>query len=297
MTQIITVGEKIKTQLRPFLENAEVQHRIGQALAKKMDPTYFASAIESVARRNPDVLECHELSVLGSIVSCAQIGLDPQPALRHVAFIPRRNRHLGGKKELCMQIMYPGYIELARRSGVVEKVDCGTHYPDDIFEHEEGTNEYLKHIRKNPKRNAENYIGAWSVLWIASVVPGNNPLKKICYLTRDQIEHAASRSKSDNVWKTDPDSMREKTAIRKNLMRVSFSGEAGRSMSRAIDLEERQILRADELDKPGGDPDKFPHPAEEVGLTEGEIQIDTDEFERIQKEMDEEGTSFGKEAE
>ena len=86
-----------------------------------MDPERLGIVAYTLVRANPALGACTPQSLLGALMTCAQLGLEPGP-LQHVYFIPRRNARLNAD-EVNFQIGYKGYIQLAIRSGQYRRIN------------------------------------------------------------------------------------------------------------------------------------------------------------------------------
>jgi len=98
---------------------------------------------------NPKLAECEPKSLLGSLMTCAQLGLRPGVgALGQAYLLPfwdsKMERSDGrGKGGMRAQLVigYQGYVELAHRSGRIASIHARTVYENDYFEVEYGAAE------------------------------------------------------------------------------------------------------------------------------------------------------------
>ncbi|MBP3086994.1 recombination protein RecT [Mycolicibacterium fortuitum] len=90
---------------------------------------------------NPKLAECDKKSVLGSLMTCAQLGLRPGVgALGQAYLLPFWDSKTRGQKAQLV-IGYQGYVELAHRSGRIASIHARTVYENDYFEVEYGAAE------------------------------------------------------------------------------------------------------------------------------------------------------------
>ena len=93
----------------------------------------------TVIRQTPKLLECDKGSLLGSLMTCAQLGLRPGVgALGHAYVIPFK-----GQAQFILG--YQGMLELANRSNEVEGVVARIVYENDVFQVDYGSDK-LTHI-------------------------------------------------------------------------------------------------------------------------------------------------------
>lgn len=87
--------------------------------------------------------KCEANSVLGALMTCAQLGLRPG-VLGHAWPLPFWDRHSKGYKAQLV-IGYQGYIELGHRSGKISSLIARTVYANDTFDVDYGLADSLVH--------------------------------------------------------------------------------------------------------------------------------------------------------
>jgi len=97
----------------------------------------FAVAVNCLTR-TPRLLECDAASLFRCIAQCAELGLEPGGALGQAYLVPFL-------KEAQLIIGYRGYLELARRSGVLLQAETHIVYSKDKFTIEYGLDPKLAH--------------------------------------------------------------------------------------------------------------------------------------------------------
>lgn len=93
--------------------------------------------------RNPKLMECAPETIVGSIVNCASLGLEPN-LLGHAYIVPFYN---GSNKrfEAQFQLGYKGALDLIRRTGQVSTITAHEVYEGDDFDYAYGLEEKLTH--------------------------------------------------------------------------------------------------------------------------------------------------------
>ncbi|RIS72055.1 recombination protein RecT [Mycobacteroides abscessus] len=82
---------------------------------------------------NPKLAQCEQKSLLGALMTCAQLGLRPGVgALGHAYLLPFWDSKARGHKAQLV-IGYQGYVELAHRSGRIASIHARTIYSNDVF--------------------------------------------------------------------------------------------------------------------------------------------------------------------
>lgn len=161
----------------------------------------------------PKLQECSASSLLGSILKCAELGLEPGGALGHAYLVPF--------KGVCTLIIgYRGLIELARRSGDLSQIEAHVVYSNDTFELEYGLNSKLRHV---PMLSGDRGR-ALAVYCVARLRDGGTHVEVMTAQEIDAIQ-ARSLSGSSGPWKTDWSEMARKTVVRRAAKYLPLSSE------------------------------------------------------------------------
>ena len=143
------------------------QSEISKALPKVgITPERFTRLMLSALSATPQLMECTPKSFLGAMMTCAQMGMEPNTPLGQAYVLPYKNK---GNLEAQFQLGYKGLIDLAYRSGEVEVIQSHVVYENDEFSCEYGLEPKLTHkpadhdralFRKSretgPRRSQEN---------------------------------------------------------------------------------------------------------------------------------------------
>jgi recombination protein RecT len=130
----------------------QMKPAIREAIPQHMTPERLLRLATTSIRTNPKLKVCTPESLLGAVMQCAQLGLEPS-ILGHAYLVPYRNKKkdaagndLGWVDEAQFQIGYKGLIELARRTGQISSIMAQAVHEKDLFEYEYGIDEKLKHV-------------------------------------------------------------------------------------------------------------------------------------------------------
>lgn len=182
--------------------------QLDAALAKKMDPARFARVVLTEVRKTPQLMACDPRTLLGAVLTAAQLGLEPGP-LQLAYLIPRKNK---GNWEVQFQLGYRGMIELALRGGRTGSVDAHVVREGDEFAFEYGTNQQLRHVPLLRQVEDEDTPRAVAVYAVAKLASGGAPFTVLDIRT---VERRRARGAKDSpAWRNDWDSMARKTAVR-----------------------------------------------------------------------------------
>ena len=182
--------------------------QIARALPKHMTPDRMARVVLTALRINPQLAQTTRESFAGCIMSCAQLGLEPNTPLGQAYLIPRKNKKLG-TLECTMIIGYQGYVDLAHRAHC--QVTAEAVREGDLFEYGMGLNPYLNHVPSDlGDREDKPITHAYAI----ARPQGMPPFFKV--LSRAQIEARRKRggNRSYSPWDTDYEAMACKCSVR-----------------------------------------------------------------------------------
>ena len=186
--------------------------QISAALPKVgITPERFTRLVLSALSTTPDLAQCEPKSFLGAMMTCAQMGMEPNTPLGQAYLIPYNNRRKG-IKECQYKLGYKGLIELAHRSGQVQTIFAEAVCENDEFTYELGVDAKLIHKPRldGPRGNVTCYYAVWK---------GTDGGYGFAVMSRDDIiRHRNMFSKAQNSpWDTNFDEMAKKTVLKKAL--------------------------------------------------------------------------------
>ena len=237
--------------IRALLEKSKGQMAL--ALPKHLSADRLLRVAMTSIQKNPKLLDCTQQSLLACVMTCAQLGLEPDQFLGQAYLVPFKDT----KKNIVTCTLIPGYrgyIALARRSGEVKSVSSQVVYEKDEFALQYGIEEKLNHTPAEGDRGKPK--GAYVIF---KYKDGGYSFD---YMSTADIEKIRKRSKSDDSgpWVTDWDEMAKKTVIKRHAKVTPLSVE----LQTAIALEEKANL--------GESQDEL------LGLDDGNV-IDAESFE------------------
>ena len=219
---------------------------IAAALPRHISPERFTRVALTAIRTTKGLERCKPASFLGSLMTAAQLGLEPNTPLGHAYLIPYGT-------ECTFILGYKGMIDLARRNGV--SIVARTVYAGDHFEVDYGLDERIvHHPTLGPDRGDP-------IAWYAVARWDGGHMVQVA--TPADIEarkgrSAAARSKS-SPWATDYDAMARKTVVRMMAPYLPLSVE----MANAVAVDERPISYNVDTGELLADDDVIDVPAEE----------------------------------
>ena len=163
--------------------------------------------LETAMSKTPRLFECTDISILGALMQCTELGLEPGDQ-GHVYLIPFRNNKTR-QYECQIVISYKGMLQLMYRSRKILQVQPSLVYENDKFRLTYGSNGMLEH---EPVQNGDkgDLVGAYVFVKLA----GGGEVYE--YMDIDEIEkrRKASRAGNSGPWKTHYEEMVQKTVIR-----------------------------------------------------------------------------------
>jgi len=223
LSQIQTYEQRMGT-FRELLQRMKAQFAL--AAPRHLTPDRVMRLALNQAQRNPKLLECDPKTVLGALMTCTQIGLEPDDASGRAYLIPYKDR-------CTLVIGYKGLMELAHRSEKVEAIEARVVREDDVFEVRLGTEPSIKHI---PSLGSDRPLVA--VYAVACLAGGRRQFEVMARSEVESIRQRSSAVKSGRggPWDTDYDEMARKTVTRKLCKYLPSSAE----LQRAVTLDEQQ---------------------------------------------------------
>jgi recombination protein RecT len=219
-----------------LLSDPRIRQQIATALPRHLTADRLARVALTEIRRNPYLARCDQSSVVGAIMLCAQLGLEPGGPLGHAYLVPFDNRKTG-RVEAQFILGYRGMIELARRSGQIQTIEARAVYEGDQFEVRFGLDSTLTHVPdfENPSRALPEKLRF--VYAVAKLRDGGVQFE---VMSRREIEavRAQSRAGTTGPWQTHYEAMALKTVIRRLFKFLPVSVE----LARAIEEDERAEL-------------------------------------------------------
>lgn len=219
--ELQTKSQSPINSIRTLLERSKAQ--IAMALPKHLNADRIIRVAMTSIQRTPQLLECDPISLVAAVIQSSQLGLEPDGILGHAYLVPFRNTK---KNRMEVQFIpgYKGLIDLARRSGQVNRISAHVVYDNEPFVMEFGIKEVLEHKPMPPSQRGKRK-GVYAV----AVLNDGSPHFE--WLWDEEIEAVKRQSKAANFgpWKTHEDEMVRKTAIRRLVKYLPLSVELAKA--------------------------------------------------------------------
>lgn len=183
----------------------------------------------------PKLRQCEQNSLLGALMTCAQLGLRPGVgALGQAYVLPFWDRKSGGQKAQLV-IGYQGYVELAHRSGRIASIHARTVYANDLFTLKYGTSgDDIEHIPTWVNGTRGEPVMFYAV---GRTTDGGYSMTEpmtVKEMEEYRDKHATAKTKEGRVfgpWIDHFEAMAHKTMIRKLMKLLPKSTEMQRAMA------------------------------------------------------------------
>lgn len=222
-----STGQQVKPRtpadsLAVMLASPKMKAQFAAALPKHMTAERMVRIITTEIRKTPALVKCDQQSFLGSVIQCAQLGLEPGNSLGHAYLLPYGN-------QVQLIIGYRGMIDLARRSGQIVSLSARAVREKDEFDYRLGLHEDLTH-----KPCEEEDAG--EVTHVYAVARLRDGGVQFEVMSRGQVEAVRSQSKAgkSGPWVSHWEEMAKKTVIRRLFKYLPVSVE----IQRAVTLDE-----------------------------------------------------------
>lgn len=117
---------------------------IQSLVPKHVTPERLCRIGLNAVSRNPQLMNCSPETIVGAVVNCASLGLEPN-LLGHAYIVPFYNGKTG-KMEAQFQMGFKGALDLIRRTGQVSTISAHEVYEGDTFEYAYGLEDKLVHV-------------------------------------------------------------------------------------------------------------------------------------------------------
>lgn len=228
----ITKREK-PTTIAGLLADPAVKEQMALALPKHITADRLARIALTEVRKTPALARCDQISFLGAVMQCAQLGLEPGSAMGHAYLIPFENR----KKnitEVQFIVGYRGMLDLARRSGQIVSIEARAVYDADEFDVQFGLESKLTH---KPAWDADDRGQLRFVYAVAKLKDGGTQFD---VMSRKDVERIRATSKAGQYgpWVDHYEEMAKKTVLRRLFKWLPISIE----LASAVEQDERVDL-------------------------------------------------------
>lgn len=212
------------TDIKSLITKYETQ--FGKAIPEScgLTPERFVRVALTAMTTNPKLASCSKQSLMGAMLNCSALGMTFNDSLGRAYLIPYGS-------DCQFQLSYKGLIELAYRSGNIDKIEAHAVHANDTFEVEYGTNEHIKFI---PKLNGDRgEVYCYFAMYKTKI--GGTSFEVMTKAEAEEHKRKYSKaSRPDTPWNTAFDEMAKKTVLKKLLKTCSLEP----SLAKAVNTDE-----------------------------------------------------------
>lgn len=158
---------KPQAKILNLLNSPKALATFKQVIPRHLNPERMLRVMVQAVHKTPKLAECDPISLLGSMMACASLGMEPNTPLGHAYLIPfevnrwdpNARRRILERVDVQLIIGYRGYIDLARRSGTLVAIHADVVYKGDNFSFEYGSDMHLRHIPQGAREGREKLWG------------------------------------------------------------------------------------------------------------------------------------------
>ena len=223
-----------KDQVKYLLESNK--GAIMAALPKHLSPERLLQVATQVAITTPGLKNCYVPSLIGGIMQCTMMGLEPNTVLGHAYLVPFRNKKKN-RTDVQVIVGYKGLIDLARRSGEIVSIAAHEVCEHDHFDYMYGLVERLEHKPADGDRGEITHFYS-----VAHMKDGGHAFE---VMTRAAVELVMKGSQSKGEygpWKDHFAEMGRKTVWRRLAKYCPISVD----LARGINLDQTGAQGADQ---------------------------------------------------
>ena len=223
------ITPELRKQNDLMLKNMELE--FNRALPKHITKERFLRIVQTEFSKNPKLLLCEKVSLLGSIMFAAQLGLEIGAHLGHCFLIPYYSKK--DQKYYCtVQYGYKGLLELVRRSDKITSISSQVIHENDFFEIDPLNNTFsFKPLLKGDR-------GKWYLA--AAVAKFKDGSQQVTFMTKAQVMKRKAVAQSQNIWDAWEEEMAQKTVSKSLCKWLPISIED----QRLITMDDRIIKTA-----------------------------------------------------
>lgn len=225
----------------------------------------FTRICLTAMRQTPKLSQCEPASILGAMMTCAQLNLEPNTPQGLAYLIPYG-------RECQFQVGYKGLMQLMYRSGAIASFNADVVYRQEVeqglFEYESGISPRISHKIDllNPEARTgkpEDVIAAYA----AVVLKTGEPIVRL--VTKMEIDQARGLNRgSSPAWRNHYAAMAIKTAIKRlsawlpvTKVADAFAAEEAQTTTAEV-VEEKKLTPAATVDAINAMLEHEPQPAE-----------------------------------
>lgn len=179
-------AERKPATIFDLLTSPKVEKGIKAVATQFLTPDRFLRMAINAVKKTPLLLQCDPQTLLGSFMSSAALGLEPNTIQQQAWLLPyKRRANINGRwvdvYDCQFQIGARGFVTLAHRSPHIDSLKAEAIHENDLFDHMIGSESFLKYSKT--LRNRGELIGSF------------------CYVRMESRDEMATVLPLEEIWK------------------------------------------------------------------------------------------------
>ena len=244
-------AEQRQRNLAAFVEKLGPQ--IARVMSGPKESDRLVRIAISAARNSPGLTEATPLSLAGSLMTAATLGLEPNTPAGECYLVPYKDRRKQ-VTEAQLIVGYQGYVKLYRQHPMAGDIFAEAVYPEDVFDYARGTNPFVDHRPRPKDRAADSKPTHYYAVAILS-----NGAKPFVVLTAEEVKELRRGKEGSSGDIPDPQRwMERKTALRQLVKMLpkssvlALAAQVDEADGTALYAQRVQAQRADQAPAPAG---------------------------------------------
>jgi recombination protein RecT len=226
-------GKEIKARppaklLEDFLGSEGVQRRLAEVCTASLKPKELIRLGLLATSRQPDLLKCTQASILRALMDAAQLGIAPLGIQGRGYLVPRKNKYTK-ELEAAFDPGWRGLCDIARRGGLVKRIDAKVVYEADDWDYFEDENgPHLLHRPRFATSEEEEQdpeiLGSIIAAYARATSPdGTAQIEVLRRSDIDRIRATSMATSEGTPWDRWFDEMSRKSAVKRICKYLPYS--------------------------------------------------------------------------
>jgi recombination protein RecT len=217
MNQIV---KKAPADLMSLLTGDDMKQRLVKLLTDPRMLDRFIGVMTGALKSTPKLAECSHASIVGAMLKCATLRLEPNTVSGQCWLIPRK---ISGVMECSWELGYKGAIDLGYRSAEIGVIKAKAVYERDLFDIDYGKIQDGVYHKPHILGDRGKLIGYWAQ-WIHKDGRSSDVLFMSQWeMDQHTEQYVKSMSSEYSPWNTSYEKMALKTVIKQVLKYAPLS--------------------------------------------------------------------------
>lgn len=218
-TSMQPAAEAPPKTLKEFLNSPKIKAELARVATKAMQPDDLINLTLIAASRNPDIFKCTAQSIVKALLDAAALGIKPGGLMGRGYLVPRRNNMIDAH-ELSFDPGWRGLVDIARRSGLIRRLEAHVAYEAEEFEVLRTPFTTIRHVPKGDLKEADTAPGKVRAAYaIAELTDGSTQIEVVWKRDLDKIRLLGAKN---GPWAKWYEEMSRKTAVRRLCKYLPF---------------------------------------------------------------------------